>query len=70
MMSKATQFRELNDEQLGFDLKQAQKELFELQFQSASEKLDTPSRKMLLRRQIARIKTIQRERQGADADAS
>jgi large subunit ribosomal protein L29 len=69
-MTKATDLRELNDEQLGFDLKQAQKELFALQFQSASEKLDTPSRKRLLRRQIARIKTIQRERQGAEASAS
>ncbi len=69
-MTKATDLRELNDEQLGFDLKQAQKELFALQFQSASEKLDTPSRKRLLRRQIARIKTIQRERQGAETSAS
>ncbi|MEZ5949047.1 MAG: 50S ribosomal protein L29 [Planctomycetaceae bacterium] len=61
-MSKPAELRELNEEQLMFTLKQAQKELFELQFQSATEKLDTPSRKQLLRREIARIKTIQRER--------
>lgn len=61
-MSKATELRELNDEQLEFSLKEAQKELFTLRFQSATEKLDTPSSKQRLRREIARIKTIQRER--------
>lgn len=69
-MSKPAELRELNEEQLMFTLKQAQKELFQLQFQSATEKLDTPSRKKLLRREIARIKTIQRERsQPAEAQA-
>lgn len=62
-MSKATELREQNDEQLAFSLKEAQKELFTLRFQSATEKLDTPSAKKKLRQEIARIKTIQRERQ-------
>ena len=61
-MTKAAELREQNDEQLSFSLKEVQKELFELQFQAATEKLDTPSRKKDLRREIARIKTIQHER--------
>lgn len=61
-MSKPSELREQNDEQLMYSLKEAQKELFELQFQAATEKLNTLSRKKQLRREIARIKTIQRER--------
>lgn len=62
-MSKPAELRENNDEQLEFALKDSQKELFQLQFKSATEKLDAPSRKRELRREIARIKTIQHERQ-------
>ena len=69
-MSKPSELREMNDEQLMFTLKGVQKELFQLQFQSATQKLDTPSRKKLLRREIARIKTIQRERQPAQAESA
>jgi len=62
-MSKPAELRELSEEQLNFTLQETQKQLFELQFQAATEKLDTPSRKKELRREIARIKTIQHERQ-------
>jgi len=62
-MTKAAELREQNDEQLMFSLKEVQKEYFDLQFQSATEKLDTPSRKKELRREIARIKTLMRERE-------
>ncbi|TWT63087.1 50S ribosomal protein L29 [Rubinisphaera italica] len=64
-MSKASELREQNDEQLGFSLKETQKEFFQLQFKAVTEKLDTPSRKKELRREIARIKTIQNERLAA-----
>jgi len=67
-MSKPSELREMNDEQLMYTLKEVQKELFQLQFQSATQKLDTPSRKQELRREIARIKTIQRERQPAPTE--
>ena len=53
----------MNDEQLAFSLREAQQELFRLRFQAATEKLDAPSNLMKLRREIARIKTIQRERE-------
>lgn len=62
-MSKATSLRELSDEQLQIELTQAQKELFDVRFQSASERNDTPSNLKKLRRDIARLKTIQRQRE-------
>ena len=68
-MSQADEFREMNEEQLEFALKESQQELFRLRFQASTEKLDAPSNLRKLRREIARIKTIQRERQ-ADAAAS
>lgn len=64
-MSKAAELREMNDEQLAFALQEAQKELFRLRFQAATERLDAPSNLMKLRREIARIKTIQNERNRA-----
>ena len=62
-MSKASELREMSDEQLTFQLQEAQRELFRLRFQAATEKLDAPSNLRKLRREIARIKTIQRERE-------
>lgn len=62
-MSKASELREMSADQLKFSLKEAQKDLFELRFQSATEKLDAPSRLKQYRREIARIKTILREKE-------
>jgi large subunit ribosomal protein L29 len=62
-MSKASETRGMSDDQLTFALKEAQHELFKLRFQAATERLDVPSNLKRLRRQIARIQTIQRERE-------
>lgn len=62
LMTKASELREMNDEQLSFALQETQKELFQLRFQAATERLDAPSNIKRLRREIARIKTIQRQR--------
>lgn len=62
-MSNAKELRELSDEQLVAELKQTQQELFRLRFQASTEKLDAPSQLRKLRRTIARIKTIQHQRQ-------
>jgi large subunit ribosomal protein L29 len=62
-MSAASELREMNDEQLEFSLKEAQQELFRLRFQASTEKLDAPSNLKKLRREIARIRTIRRERE-------
>ena len=61
-MSQASKFREMSEEQLKFALAESQKELFRLRFQSATEKLEAPSTLKKLRRDIARIKTIQTEK--------
>ncbi|MBL4884259.1 MAG: 50S ribosomal protein L29 [Planctomycetaceae bacterium] len=66
-MSKASELREMNEEQLEFSLKQAQKDLFDLRFKAATEKLDAPSRMKELRREIARVKTLLREKEIAAA---
>lgn len=63
MATTTAEFREMSDEQLGAELKQTQQELFRLRFQAATEKLDAPSNLSKLRRGIARIKTILRERE-------
>ncbi len=72
-MAKASEFREMSDEQLEFTLKETRDELFYLRFQSATERLDAPSRLARLRKDVARIKTIQSERsrkQEAEAAAN
>jgi large subunit ribosomal protein L29 len=61
-MSTASELREMNDEQLAFALRDARDELFRLRFQSATERLDAPANLRKLRREIARVMTIQRER--------
>ena len=62
-MSRVTELREMSDDQLTFALKEAQNELFRLRFQSATERLDAPSNLRRLRQEIARIKTLQTERE-------
>jgi len=62
-MSKASALREMSDEQLQHELLETQKSLFRTRFQSATERNDAPSNVRRLRREIARVKTIQRERQ-------
>lgn len=61
-MSTAAELRDMSDEQLEFSLKETREELFHLRFQSATERLDAPSQMRRLRREIARILTIQNER--------
>jgi large subunit ribosomal protein L29 len=61
-MSAASELREMNDEQLQFAMNEAKQELFRLRFQASTEKLDAPSNLKKLRREIARIRTIQKER--------
>ena len=53
----------MSDEHLALTLKETVKNLFHLRFQSATERLETPSEIRKARRDIARIKTIQRERE-------
>jgi large subunit ribosomal protein L29 len=66
-MTKASELREMSDEHLGLTLKDTTKHLFRLGLQAQTERLDAPSELRKQRRMIARIKTIQRERERAAA---
>ncbi|GIX04447.1 MAG: 50S ribosomal protein L29 [Planctomycetaceae bacterium] len=68
--SKAALLREQTSEQLQYQMQEAQKELFQLRFQAATEKRDAPSKLRKLRREIARIKTILHQRELAAAPST
>jgi large subunit ribosomal protein L29 len=61
-MTKATELREMSDDQLVLTLKEASENLFRLRIQAQTERLDAPSELRKQRRLIARVKTIQSER--------
>jgi len=67
---KTVELRGMADEQLALTLGETTKNLFHLRVQSATQRLETPSQIQKARRDIARIKTIQRERQLAAAKAA
>ena len=62
-MNAAAELRDMSDEQLGLTLKDACESLFRLRIQAQTERLDAPSELRRQRRHVARIKTIQRERE-------
>jgi large subunit ribosomal protein L29 len=64
-MNKASELREMSDEQLAETLKDTTESLFRLRLQAQTERLDAPSELRKHRRLIARIRTIQHERSGA-----
>ena len=55
--------RELGDEELVTNLREAKEELFNLRFQVATGQLDNNRRLQTVRRDIARIYTVMRERE-------
>ena len=63
MASKTTELRELNDTELEHRLGEAKEELFNLRFQNATGQLDNIARIPLVRREVARIETLLRERE-------
>ena len=66
-MSTITELREMSDEQLAATLKEACTTLFRLRVQAQTERLDVPSELKKNRRLVARIKTIQTERENEKA---
>src|SRR5436853_7692441 len=62
---KPAEYRGMSDEDLNNSLREVRKHLFDLRFQSATDRLETPSEIRKARREIARIKTLQRQRQFA-----
>ena len=61
--TKAAELRELSEEELVTKLREAKAELFNLRVQSATGQLDNNRRLQVVRREIARIYTIMRERE-------
>ena len=66
---KTEELRGMGDEQLELTLKEELKNLFHLRFQSATERLETPSEIRKAKKEIARIKTIIRQREMAKTAA-
>jgi large subunit ribosomal protein L29 len=62
-MGKATELRDLPDEELLARLESAKEELFNLRFQFATGQLDNPMRIKSVRHDLARLLTVLRERQ-------
>ncbi|HHU83928.1 MAG TPA: 50S ribosomal protein L29 [Clostridiales bacterium] len=58
---KASEIRAMKPEQLDAKLVELKKELFNLRFQQTINQLDNPSRISAVRKDIARIKTVQRD---------
>jgi large subunit ribosomal protein L29 len=61
--TKAAELREIEDTELLDKLREAKEELFNLRFQAATGQLDNHGRLKAVRREIARIYTILRERE-------
>ena len=59
----ATELRGLLDDELVQRLREAKEELFNLRFQSATGQLDNNRRLQTVKRDIARIYTVMRERE-------
>lgn len=61
--ARPSELRAMTDEQLRELLREDREALFRLRVQAEAERLDTPSELKRLRREIARILTILRERE-------
>ena len=64
-MTRPSELRELSDDELDHRLADRRQELFNLRFQSVTGALENSARLKLTKREIARILTVQTERQFA-----
>ena len=69
-MSETSELREMSNEQLHATMAETRKILFRMRIQAQTERLDVPTEMRRNRRLIARIKTILREREIAQAKAA
>jgi large subunit ribosomal protein L29 len=67
---KAEEIRGLSEKEREEKIADFGQEIFNLKFQLATGKIENPSRLRGLRRDIARLKTIQRESSASSADSS
>jgi large subunit ribosomal protein L29 len=59
---RASQARDLSETELDARLRELEEELFGLQLKRATSQLENPMKMRTVRRDIARLKTVQRER--------
>ncbi len=64
---KASELREMSAAELSTKLAELKAELFNLRFQHAINQLDNPGRIETVKRDIARVKTVQRSNELKDA---
>jgi large subunit ribosomal protein L29 len=69
-MAKARELNELTDDALELRLAETKDELFKLRFGHATGQLDDTNRLTVVRRDIARIHTLMREREIAAHEAT
>jgi large subunit ribosomal protein L29 len=68
-MATARDLRELDDDELGTRLRESKEELFNLRFQHVTGQLDNYARIGHVKRDVARINTLLREREIAAFEA-
>jgi large subunit ribosomal protein L29 len=66
---KAEDVRALSPDQLADELLKLKKEQFNLRFQKATGQLENTARSKQIRRDIARIRTVQNTKRGLAADS-
>ena len=66
-MAQIKDLKVATDDQLQDQLTELKREQFNLRFQSATNQLEKPSRVRVVRRTIARIRTLQNQRSRATA---
>lgn len=64
-MTKASDLRPKSDDELQTELGNLKREQFNLRFQAATSQMEKPSRVREVRKDIARIKTLQAQRAAA-----
>ncbi len=69
-MMNADTIRELTDEEIREEIRQAEEELFRLRFRKAYQELESSAVLRERRRDLARLNTIQRERELAAPESS
>ncbi len=70
MARQTEELRNLGDQELVDRLAETRQELFNLRFRHVTSQLDDSARLGLLRRQVARLNTLLREREIAAAEAA
>jgi large subunit ribosomal protein L29 len=62
-MAKPHEYRDMADEELEQKLAEVKEELFNLRFQLVTGQLDNPMRIKVMRKEVARILSVMRERE-------